>query len=424
MAELGAAASVLQIIQLAATLAFEASILCSKFKHAPRAIKNHLCHIEGFNRILSALKATLARSHPPCLRDVISVESLAAIQQILQRCEQEVNSCDLLLKSFLPKDEVKWKETWKRFSSIRKEEEIRTRLQYLDSLRSEISLWYSDQLLLLTCESHLYVKTTVDGRLRSLQQQVEQGFNEHAVSIDRELPDLRSNQRPDGGAPSQPSSLPVAPLAEEICHRLASRPGLLAKVAEEDSGGKSIRTAGCQCGRMLKQQSAAYCGFIYYQHCTTENHKPGCPYSEQNLEKKMELSIRVALISRSFDITLAMSNAPGAHTLYLRFLEVHTVDKRTAPSFGRFKSTELEIRRLLWEGPNVLYQFPFPDPIPKHKLLRVRHSMESLYNGLLEDLQTARYSARVQSDGGATLLHVSFLRSVAWISNYRFDRSL
>lgn len=412
MAEIGAAASVLQIIQLAATITLKTSILYSKFKHAPRAIKNHLCYIEGFNRILCALKATLERSDPPCLRDVISVESRAAIQRLLQRCEQEVNSCNVLLKSFLPNDEAKWKETWKRLSSIRKEEEIQTQLQYLDSLRSEVSLWYSDQLLLLTCELHLYVKTTVDSRLQSLQQQVEQGFNEHTVSIDKErqliLSDSRNNQRQDNGAQSQPSPLPIALLAEEICHRLASRPELLAKVAREDTEGKNIHNMSCQCGRMLKQKSAVDCGFIRYQHRAIESHKPGCPYFERNLEKRMELSLRVSLISRSIDITLAMSNAPGALTLYLQLLDFPIVDQRIAPCFRRFQSAEQEIRWLLWDGPIIPYQIPFRNPIPEQKLLRVRYSMESLYNGLLEDLQTTKYSARVQSDNGSTLLHVSF----------------
>jgi len=61
----------------------------------------------------------------------------------------------------------------------------------------------------------------------------------------------------------------------------------------------------------------------------------------------------------------------------------------------------------LWDEPNVWYSIPFRNPIPEQKLLSVRKSMESLYNGLLEDLQTAKYSARVQCNKGFTLLHVS-----------------
>ena len=98
MAELGVAAAILQIAQLTGQVALKTNSLAHKLRHAPRTIKSNLRFVNDFTFMLHALESafkvdSVDRS---CIRDVLSDESQDYVQELLQRCNEEVTSCDSL----------------------------------------------------------------------------------------------------------------------------------------------------------------------------------------------------------------------------------------------------------------------------------------------------------------------------------------
>ena len=376
MAELGVAAAILQIAQLTVQVAFKTNSIASKLKHAPRVINNNLRSVHDFIYMLQALESALKVDsvEQPRIRDVLTDESRGYVQELLQRCNEEAKSCDSLLLPIVPQQGRTWKEAWKRILSVKREEDITQRLKNLDSLRSQLSIWYSHQLMLLICGAHLSV-TNVDDRLQSLHQEVSRGlatsptFDTSVMAIDK--------------------------LADEICNRIASRPSLLADLAHNEHQRTRPSHLGCRCQQTTKRTIDLNYEIVRYQSRSIEDHKPGCPYFGRTLAKRFESSLRFLLLSRCIDITLARPQYIG------RFIVISIVNKETAPSFKRFRHARHEVNDTL--GSNVVFR----GNITNEDSSKVRRVMQELLEGLVDDLQIGKYSARDQSAGGSTLLHVS-----------------
>lgn len=408
MAEvLGIAAAILQIVELTTSVAWKTRTLARKLKHAPRRIISHLHAVEALNRIICALNSALERTDSPCIRDVLSNESQVTVKELLDHCEEKVKSCDTILNSVLPKDESTWKNAWKRFASVKKEEEIKEELRCPELLRSELSIWYSHQIMLVTCQSSLHM-ITLDSRLQSLQEQVlRQTSGRVLPNVDEsgfEETDHRIDQRKEPGALVPRSTLPINTLAEEICNRLTSKSGLLAEAARDAFDSEKHAHGSCPCKRVLKQTFSLNFWLVHYQQRTVERHKPACPYFERSIEQRMESNLRVSLLSRSFKMTLERSTGSGALML-LKLQTYPVVEGRTALSFNRIGQAFLNVDKILYRnrfGSRWLVGGCITDDMS----LEVRHVMEEYYETLFEDLRTAQYSARQQTEGGTTLLHV------------------
>ena len=382
MAELGIVAAALQIAQLAGAVALKTNSIYYKLEHAPRVIKSHLHSVRNFTFMLSALKSALeiVSVDQPCIRDILSAESRTSIIQLLQYCNEEAISCNAILQPLEPQDEHKLKGAWKKLLSIKMGEEIEQRLKNLDSLQSQLSLWYSHQLMLLTCRVDLRV-TNIDSRLQLLQQEV--------------LSSLSTRE---------PSVLPIEKMFNQMCNHIASRPSLLADLAKNNLQWGKSEHLRCRCRQMSKHTIDMSCVSIRYQHRSTMGHQPGCAYSGQSLVKRMETSLRFSLASRSIEINLARPQHLG-HIMLLSFISI--VDEPTAPSFKRFRDAHSQINKVLSMS---CQDSPCPsrDPITEQSLSNVKQAMQELLDGLIEDLQTNQYSARDQSSHGSTLLHVGY----------------
>ena len=202
------------------------------------------------------------------------------------------------------------------------EEEINQRLRTLDSLRSQLSIWYSHQIMLQMCRTNLAV-TNVDDRLQALHQEVSTGLitmNTSVMAIDK--------------------------LADEICNRIASRPSLLADLAQHDTQRRRPSYLGCRCQQFLKHTIELDYKFFRYQKRIVESHKPGCPYFGRHLAKRIESSLRCSLFSRCIEISLARPQCLGS------FSVISIVDELTAPSFERFRQASREVCNALWGTPS------------------------------------------------------------------------
>ena len=379
MAELGVAAAILQIAQLTVQVALKANSIASKLKYAPRVINSNLRSVHDFIHKLQALESALKDDSvdQPRIRNVLTDESRDYVQKLLQRCNEEAKSCDSLLLPIVPQQGRTWKEAWKRILSIKREEDITQGLKNLDSLRSQLSIWYSHQLMLLICRAHLSV-TNVDDRLQSLHQEVSR--------------ELTTSPRFDT------SVMAIDKLADEICNRIASRPSLLADLAHNEYQRRRPSHLGCRCQQMAKCTIDLNYKIVRYQSRSIEDHKPGCLYFGRNLAKSFESSIRFSLLSRCIDVTLARPQYLG------RFMVISIVNKVTAPSFERFRYARREVNDTL--GNNDVFRGDITD----ENSSKVRRVMQELLEGLVDDLQIGKYSARDQSADGSTLLHVSSRR--------------
>ena len=394
MAELGIVAAALQIAQLAGAVALKAHSICNKLEHAPRVVKSHLHSVRSFTFILNALRSALeiVSVDQPCIRDILSTESQASITQLLQYCDEEANSCNAILQPLVPQDEKKLKGAWKRLLSIKMAEEIERHLKNLDSLQSQLSLWYSHHLMLLTCQVNLRV-TSIDSRLQSLQQGV--------------LSSLSTRE---------PSVFETETMFNEVCNRLASRPSLLADLARNNLRRQKPGHPLCRCRQNSRHTIDLSYLSIRYQHRSTTGHKPGCPHFGQSLAKRMETTLRCSLASRSIEINIARL---GRLMMFdLSFIPI--VDEHTAPSLKRFRDAHGQINEVLQIG----YQdrpCPSRDPITEQSLSNVKQAMQELLEGLIDDLQTNQYSARDQSRHGSTLLHVGYQHPSHVCCNINFD---
>lgn len=160
------AAAVLQIAQLAGVVALKTTNISKRLKHAQQVIDSNLRFVNDFTCIFYALKSALEidSGDSSCIRDVLSDESRTSIEELLRRCDEQANSCGEILRSIVPQDKNKLRETWKRVMSIKIEEEINQRLKNLDSLRLQLSIWYSHQIMLSNCRVNLRLKI-IDNRL-------------------------------------------------------------------------------------------------------------------------------------------------------------------------------------------------------------------------------------------------------------------
>jgi len=384
MAELGIAAAVLQIVQLAGVVALKTNSISGKLRHAPQVIKGHLHSVNDFTCTLRALEHALEVESvdQPCLRHILCDESLSSIEELLQRCDEEASACDAILQAVAPQGGTKFREVLKRISSIQKEEDISQRLKTLDSLKSQLSIWYSHQLMLLTCRTHLGL-TNLDSRIESLNLEVHRGLS------------IR-----------EPSTLAVEKLANEFCHRLASRPSQLAGLAGDESKRKRSCNLVCRCRQVLQSARGSNYGFIRYQNRTAESHQPGCPFFGQRLASRVERSLRCSLISWSIEITMARPSCLGP-TMLFGLNVISTVDDLTAPSFERFRDAARKISRTLKRSDCQTLLSIFGGLIMAQSLSSVKQTMHDLLDALADDLQNGRYSARDQSRDGSTLLHVS-----------------
>ena len=295
-------------------------------------------------------------------------------------CNDEANSCITILRPLEPQDGHKLKGAWKKLLSIKKSEEIEQRLKNIDSLQSQLSLWYSHQLMLLTCRVDLRM-TNLDSRLQLLQQEV--------------LSSLSSRER------SVPA---IENMGNEMCNKIASRPSLLAELARKSLPWRQPERLRCRCRQTSKHTIDMSCVSILYQRRSSIGHQPGCAYSGQSLIERMETSLRFSLASRSIEIHLARPQHLG-HIMLFSFISI--VDELTAPSFKRFRDANWQINKILEIG----YQespCPYRDPVTEESLSNVKEAMQELLDGLEEDLQTNQYSARDQSTHGSTLLHVGY----------------
>ena len=382
MAELGIVAAALQIAQLAGTVALKANSIHSKLEHAPRVIKSHLHSVSNFSSMLEALKSALevASIDEPCIRDILSAKSRISITELLHYCNEEANSCNAILEPLESRDGHKLKGAWKKLLSIKKGEEIEQRLTKLDSLQSQLSLWYSHQLMLLTCRVDLRM-TNIDSRLHLFQQEV--------------LSSLSTRER---------SILAIQEMGNQMCNQLASRPSMLADFARKNLQWRKPEHLRCRCRQISKHTIDMSCVSIRYQHHSSMGHQPGCAYSGQSLVKRMETSLRFSLASRSIEINLARPQRLG-HIMLFSFISVE--DELTAPSFKRFRDARLQINEVL----GMSYQdtpCPSRDLVTEQSLSNVKQAMQELLDGLVEDLQANQYSARDQSSRGSTLLHVGY----------------
>ena len=382
MAELGIVAAALQIAQFAGAVALKANSIYFKLEHAPRVIKSHLHSVRHFASVLEALHAALenASVDQPCIRDILSAESRASITQLLQSCNEEASSCITILQPLEPQDGHKLKGAWKKLLSIKKGEEIEQRLKNLDSLQSQLSLWYSHQLMLLTCRVDLRM-TKLDSRLELLQQD----FQSSLSTPERSVPAIEK-------------------MGNQICNYFASRPSLLADLARNDLPWRKPERLRCRCRQTSKHTIDMSCVSILYQHRSSTGHQPGCACSGRSLLEKMETSLRFSLASRSIEIHLARPHYLG-HIMLFSFISI--VDELTAPSFKRFRDAHWQINKILAIG----YQdspCPYRDPVTEQSLSNVKQAMQELLDGLVDDLRTNQYSARDQSTHGSTLLHVCY----------------
>ena len=384
MAELGIVAAALQIAQLAGAVALKTNSIYYKLEHAPRVIKSHLQSVRNFTFMLNALKSALENVSvdQPCIQDILSAGSRTSITELLQYCNEEAISCNAILEPLEPQHEHKLKGAWKKLLSIKMGEEIEQRLKRLDSLQSQLSLWYSHQLMLLTCRVDLRV-TNMDSRLQLLQQEV--------------LTSLSSRE---------PSVLPFEKMLNHISNHIASKPSLLPDIARDISQRRKPEHLHCRCRQMLRHTIDVSCASIRYQHRSTMGHQPGCAYFGQTLAKRMETSLRFSLASRTIEIILARPQHLG-NMMELGLSLISIVDDLTAPSFKRFREAQAQINGVLRVG---FQDPPCPsrDPVSDQNLSNVKHVMQELLNGLVEDLQTNQYSARDQSKHGSTLLHVRY----------------
>lgn len=389
MAELGAIAAALQIAQLAAAVALKANSIYSKIEHAPRVIKSHLHSVGNFISMLKVLESALkiVSVDQPCIGDVLSTESQNSITQLLQYCNEEANSCNTILQQVEPQNGNKLKEAWKKLLSMKMGEEIEQRLNKLDSLQSQLSLWYSHQLMLLTCRVDLRV-TNIDSRLQSLQQEVRS-------SLSTREPSVSGNQL----------------IFNQMCNHIASRPSVLADLARNNFLWRKLEHSRCRCRQISRQTiDMSYVSFRY-QHRSTMGHQTGCDYSGQSLAKRTETSLRFSLASRSIEINLARPQ-PLGQLFGLSIISI--VDELTAPSFKRFTEAHPQINGVYNIG-NQDPLCPSRDPITEQSLSNVKQAMQELLDGLIEDLQTNQYSARDQSSHGSTLLHVGYQTSFSCI---------
>ena len=380
MGELGAVAAALQIAQLAGAVALKANSIYSKIEHAPRVIQSHLHSVSNFISILEALESALrvVSVDQPCIGDVLSTKSQTSITQLLHYCNEEANSCNKILRVVEPQKGNKLKEAWKKLLSMKMEEEIEQRLDKLESLQSQLSLWYSHQLMLLTCRVDLRV-TNIDTRLQLLQQDV-------LGSLSTREPSVSANEM----------------IFNQMCNHIASRPSLVPDLARNNFPRKKPEQSRCRCRQISRYTIDMSCVSFRYQHRSTMGHQPGCAYLGQSLAKRMETSLRFSLASRSIEINLARPQ-PLGQLFGVSIISI--VDELTAPSFKRFKDAHRQINGVL----KIRNQDPlcaFRDPIPERTLSNLKQAMQDLLDGLIEDLQTNQYSARDQSSHGSTLLHV------------------
>ena len=380
MAELGAVAAALQIAQLAGAVALKANSIYSKIEHAPRVIKSHAHSVSNFISILKVLESALeiVSVDQPCVGDVLSTESLTSITQLLRYCNEEADSCNAILKVVEPQNGKKLKEAWKKLLSMKMEEEIEQRLKKLDSLQSQLSLWYSHQLMLLTCRIDLRV-TNIDTRLHLLQQEVLGGLNTREPSVS-------ANER----------------IFNQMCNHIASRPSLVADVAWNNFLWRKPEHLRCRCRQISRYTIDMSCVSFRYQHRSTMGHQPGCAFLGQSLAKRMETSLRFSLASRSIEINIARPQ-PLGQLFGVSIISI--VDELTAPSFKRFIDAHRQINGVLRIG-NQDPLCAFRDAIPERSLSNLKQAMQELLDGLIDDLQTNQYSARDQSSHGSTLLHV------------------
>ena len=147
---LSAFAAGLQIADTCARLSFAIAKLVHKLRVAPADIQRKASQLRQLIALTDSLQSDFHASAPePCpIRDALSPEALAQLQELLDCCHEETLDLNRILGRLIPQgDDTFLRKQIKSTRAIVNEEKIQRHLEHLHHLSTRLILWYNHQLL-------------------------------------------------------------------------------------------------------------------------------------------------------------------------------------------------------------------------------------------------------------------------------------
>ena len=142
-----------------------------------------------------------------------------------------------------------------------------------------------------------------------------------------------------------------------------------------------------------------------HQKRTIEGHKPSCPHLGRIFSKSIKTHFHFSIFSRCVEISLTRPQHLKRKTI-LGLNIIPVVNASKAPSFKRFRHANREVRKALGLDSRITRTPIFGFDMKDAKVTEVKQAMQELLEGLVDNLQAGKYSARDQSWSRSTLLHI------------------
>lgn len=147
-------ASILQIADLCARLGSGLYKLASTLKHLPADFRRKVRSVSELQQAVDSIGTDLRKPSPCPIRDRLTDDALLQLLHLLRESHKEAVSLEYVLDDALPQpDDNSFTRHRRTICAMAKREDIQSRLDRLQELRSQLSIWYQHQLLTVAANS-------------------------------------------------------------------------------------------------------------------------------------------------------------------------------------------------------------------------------------------------------------------------------
>ena len=154
MAEaLGIAAAIVQLVDIGGRVLILSSRLCSEFKNVPGKMITIRREVRHSIDLLRLVDLDLAGGHDSAA--LSPPENLRVLADILKETIQQAKELAKLLEEISAPQGTQIKKAWNSIVSVKRQKEIMDRCQRLESLKSDLQLWYQHRIVAMTQQQML-----------------------------------------------------------------------------------------------------------------------------------------------------------------------------------------------------------------------------------------------------------------------------
>jgi hypothetical protein len=154
MEGVSAAASILQIADLCARLGTRLYHLASSLRHLPAEFRRKHHSVLELQQAVDSIGADLRQPSPCPIRDRLPKNALLQLLHLLHESHKEADGLKHALDDALPQlDDNSFTRHRRTLRVMAKREDIQGRLDRLQELKSQLSIWYQHQLLTMATSS-------------------------------------------------------------------------------------------------------------------------------------------------------------------------------------------------------------------------------------------------------------------------------